>query len=92
MNIDSIIMANYILSKIDCNEAIKLTEPNDILFSNIAQEAIVTGATFPSGLKIPNDEEWKIYGNFVIKNHQMDASSLGQSSNVSETNPIPSPG
>jgi hypothetical protein len=92
MNIDSIIMANYILSKIECNEAIKLTEPNDIHFSNIAQEAIVTGATLPSGLKISNDGEWKIYGNFIIKNHQIDASSLGQSSNVSETNPMPSPG
>ena len=91
MNIDSIIMANYILSKIECNEAIKLTEPNDILFSNIAQEAIINGATLPSGLKVSNDGEWKIYGNFVIKNHQMDASSLGQSSNVSEINLALSP-
>lgn len=85
MDIDSIILADYILSKIDCGEAIKLTEKNDILFSNIAQKAIVTAATLPSGLKVPDDGEWKIYGNFIIKNHQIDA-SLGQSSNVSVTN------
>ena len=91
MDIDSIILANYMLSKFDRGEAIKLTENNDILFSNIAQNAIVTGAILPSGLKVPDDGEWKIYDKFIIKNFQIDASSLGQSSNVSETNLAVSP-
>ena len=89
MNIDSIITANYILSKIDNGEAIKLTADQDIMFSKIAQGAIVTGAILPSGLKVPSDGKWTIFNNFIMKNLQID-SSLGQSSNVSETNPTPS--
>ena len=85
MNIDSIILADYILTKMENNEIIRLKDPNDISFANIAQNATVTAATLPSGLKVPDDGEWKIYGNFIIKNHQIDA-SLGQSSNVSVTN------
>lgn len=78
-------ITNYILTKMENNEIIRLKEPNDISFTNIAQNATVTGATLPSGLKIPDDGVWKIYGNLIIKNHQIDA-SLGQSSNVSVTN------
>ena len=86
MDIDSIILADYILIKMENNEVIRLKDPNDISFTNIAQNATVTGATLPSGLKIPDDGVWKIYGNLIIKNYQIDASSLGQSSNVSVTN------
>ena len=78
-------ITNYILTKKENNELIELKDPNDIAFSNIAQNATVTGATLPSGLKIPNDGIWKIYSTMIIKNFQIDA-SLGQSSNVSETN------
>lgn len=66
------IIVNYLLNKLNNNEAIQLKEPNDCNFSNIAQNAFVSGATLPSGLKIPDDGIWTIYGNFVIKNHQTD--------------------
>ena len=78
-------ITDYILTKRENNELIELKDPNDIAFSNIAQNATVTGAILPSGLKIPNDGIWKIYSTMIIKNFQIDA-SLGQSSNVSETN------
>lgn len=87
MDIYCIITANYILSKIDNGEAIKLTTDQDIMFSKIAQGAIVTGAILPSGLKVPSDGKWTIFNNFIMKNLQID-SSLGQSSSVSETNPM----
>ena len=49
-----------------CNHIIKLNQPNDIAFSNIAQKAVVTGATLPSGYKIPIHGNWVIKDNFVI--------------------------
>ena len=63
-------ITNYILTKMENNEAIQLKEPNDCNFSNIAQNSLVSGATLPSGLKISDNGIWTIYGNFVIKNHQ----------------------
>ena len=41
---------------------IQLADPHDILFSRIAQRAIVTGATLPSGLVVPKEGMWIIEG------------------------------
>lgn len=48
------------------NHIIKLNKSNDIAFSNIAQGAKVTGATLPSGYKIPIHGNWVIKDNFII--------------------------
>ena len=45
---------------------IRLTDVNDIAFSKIAQKSIVTAATFPSGLKIPNLGKWVIIDHYVV--------------------------
>lgn len=49
-------------------DIIKLTNENDIKFSNIAQMAKVTNTTLPSGFKVPesNNGDWIIYKNFII--------------------------
>ena len=39
---------------------IRLNKPNDIAFSNLAQGAKITGATLPSGYKVPNHGTWVI--------------------------------
>ena len=49
-----------------CNYIIRLIEPDDIAFSNIAQNAIVTGATFPSGFKVPTTGNWIIKNDFIV--------------------------
>ena len=49
-------------------DIIKLTEPNDIAFANIAQLSKVTNTTLPSGFKVPDSTigSWVIYKNFII--------------------------
>lgn len=46
---------------------IALTHPQDIMFADIAQGAIVTAAILPSGLKVPKDGIWKIKGHNLVK-------------------------
>ena len=43
-----------------------LNNINDINFSMIAQKASVTGATLPSGLKVPNSGNWIIIDNYIV--------------------------
>jgi hypothetical protein len=45
---------------------IDLKYENDINFAKIAQNSVVTGATLPSGLKIPKHGHWVIKGEKVI--------------------------
>ena len=45
---------------------IKLNKPNDIAFSNIAQGAQITGATLPSGYKVPEEGYWVIKDTYLI--------------------------
>ena len=49
-------------------DIIKLTEPSDIAFTNIAQLSKVTNATLPSGFKVPDSTigDWIIYKNFIF--------------------------
>ena len=62
MNNLNLIISNY---KYDI---IKLVDTKDIAFSNIAQNAKVTGATLPSGFKVPSsiNDNWIIHKNFLI--------------------------
>tara|TARA_B100001559_G_scaffold315565_1_gene317655 strand:+ start:308 stop:505 length:198 start_codon:yes stop_codon:yes gene_type:complete len=46
---------------------ITLTHLQDIMFADIAQQAIVTAAILPSGLKVPKDGIWKIKGHNLVK-------------------------
>lgn len=46
---------------------IALTHLQDIMFADIAQQAIVTNAILPSGLKVPKDGIWKIKGHNLVK-------------------------
>ena len=48
------------------NYIIRLIEPDDIAFSNIAQNAIVTGATLPSGFKVSTTGKWIIKNDFIV--------------------------
>ena len=48
------------------NYIIKLNQPDDIAFSNIAQNAIVTGATLPSGIKVPESGKWVVKNDFIV--------------------------
>tara|TARA_Y100000996_G_C22010404_1_gene432473 strand:+ start:249 stop:467 length:219 start_codon:yes stop_codon:yes gene_type:complete len=52
--------------KIITNYIIKLSQPDDIAFSNIAQNAIVTGATLPSGFKVPAEGNWVVKNDFIV--------------------------
>ena len=45
---------------------IRLNKPNDIAFSNLAQGAKITGATLPSGYKVPNHGTWVIKDTYLI--------------------------
>ena len=45
---------------------IRLNKPNDIAFSNLAQGAKITGATLPSGYKVPNRGTWVIKDTYLI--------------------------
>lgn len=45
---------------------IRLKNEQDITFSNIAQNARVTGAILPSGLQVPKNGDWRIQNNTVI--------------------------
>ena len=42
----------------------------DLLFAKIAQGATVTGATLPSGFKVPKpksaDGDWTVFGNSLV--------------------------
>jgi len=58
-----IIMSQYILPQ---PNIIKLTNQNDLIFSQVAQKATVTGATLPSGLKISPFGDWKIIDSCIV--------------------------
>jgi hypothetical protein len=45
--------------------SLSLVAPQDLAFAAIAQHAIVTGATLPSGVKVPTDGNWIIIGQCV---------------------------
>lgn len=45
---------------------IVLKDERDIMLANIAQNAVVTGATLPSGLKIPNTGTWIVVKHKII--------------------------
>lgn len=42
----------------------------DVLFAGIAQGAVVTGATLPSGLRVPptheKNEQWMVFGKSLV--------------------------
>ena len=50
----------------ETKNVICLTDPNDIAFSTIAQKAIVTKATLPSGLKVPDIGQWVIIDYYLV--------------------------
>ena len=50
----------------ETKNVICLTDPNDIAFSAIAQKAIVTKATLPSGLKVPDIGQWVIIDHYLV--------------------------
>lgn len=56
-------MSQYVLPQ---SNIINLTDPNDLIFSKIAQKATVTGATLPSGLKISPFGDWKIIDSCIV--------------------------
>ena len=56
-------MSQYVLPQ---SNIINLTDPNDLIFSKIAQKATVTGATLPSGLKISQFGDWKIIDSCIV--------------------------
>jgi hypothetical protein len=60
----------FIKERLQRNEAIEFTEPNDIAFAQIAQKSLVTGTTMPSGLKIPTRGNlWRIINNYAIMDY-----------------------
>ena len=60
----------FIKERLQRNEAIEFTEPDDIAFAQIAQKSLVTGTTMPSGLKIPTRGKlWRIINNYAIMNY-----------------------
>ena len=48
------------------NRIIKLENYNDINFSNICQEATVTGAILPSGFQVPIVGTWIVSANYLL--------------------------
>ena len=52
-----------------------LNNINDINFSMIAQKASVTGATLPSGLKVPNSGNWIIIDNYIVNVEYLEIST-----------------
>ena len=65
---------NYVENKINCNEIIfpGIENYNDIVLCIKAQGATITGATLPSGLKIPSDGVWVVVRNFIIRTNNKD--------------------
>ncbi len=60
----------FIKERLQRNEAIEFTEPNDIAFAQIAQKSLVTGTIMPSGLKIPTRGNlWRIINNYAIMDY-----------------------
>ena len=60
----------FIKERLQRNEAIEFTEPDDIAFAQIAQKSLVTGTTMPSGLKIPTRGNlWRIINNYAIMDY-----------------------
>ena len=60
----------FIKERLQRNEAIEFTEPNDIAFAQMAQKSLVTGTTMPSGLKIPTRGNlWRIVNNYAIMDY-----------------------
>ena len=43
-----------------------LTDTNDVAFSKIAQKSKVTGATLPSGLKVPDIGNWILIDHYLV--------------------------
>tara|TARA_B100000579_G_scaffold435123_1_gene457606 strand:+ start:134 stop:379 length:246 start_codon:yes stop_codon:yes gene_type:complete len=58
---------NYHDIRMESAGIIHLTENVDKMLADIAQNAIVTGTTLPSGLKIPKKGTWVISKHMVIK-------------------------
>ena len=46
-----------------CDDTIVINHPMDVPFTQMAQEAIVTGAILPSGYQVPKNGHWIIKGN-----------------------------
>ena len=60
----------FIKERLEKNEAIEFTDPNDIAFAQIAQKSLVTGTTMPSGLKIPTRGNlWRIINNYAVMDY-----------------------
>tara|TARA_B100000927_G_C16425084_1_gene453063 strand:+ start:54 stop:299 length:246 start_codon:yes stop_codon:yes gene_type:complete len=59
---------NYIKEKLEKQEAITLTDKNDVTFAFFSQLAKVGNATLPSGLKVP-DGDWKIVNKYLVKDY-----------------------
>tara|TARA_B100000214_G_C23398902_1_gene370766 strand:- start:178 stop:420 length:243 start_codon:yes stop_codon:yes gene_type:complete len=60
----------FIKERLQRNEAIEFTEPDDIAFAQIAQKSLVTGTIMPSGLKIPTRGNlWRIINNYAIMDY-----------------------
>ena len=50
----------------ETNGTIELVHSNDKMFAGIAQGAIVTGATLPSGTIVPSSGHWVIQGHAIV--------------------------
>ncbi len=45
---------------------IRLTHRQDLAFARIAQGALVTGSTLPSGLQVPNTDYWYVENKQIV--------------------------
>ena len=60
----------FITERLKRKEAIEFTDPNDVIFAQMAQKSLVTGTTMPSGLKIPiKGKLWRIINNYAIMDY-----------------------
>ena len=60
----------FIKERLEKEEAIEFTDPNDITFAKMAQKSVITGTIMPSGLKIPETGGvWRIINNYAIMNY-----------------------